>query len=71
MLLPSGGVPVNVNDYLRLIAGAVVLISLVLAVYVHINFLYLTGFVALNLMQSAFTKWCPMMTILRYVGVKD
>lgn len=61
----------NVNEFLRLIAGVVILISLILAVAVHINFLFLTGFVALNLIQSAFTKWCPMMTILRYAGVKD
>ncbi len=61
----------TVNDALRLIAGTVVLISVILAVTVHINWLYLTGFVGLNLIQSAFTKWCPMMTILRKVGLKD
>jgi hypothetical protein len=30
-----------------------------------------TGFVGLNLLQSAFTNWCPMMTILRKLGVKE
>ncbi|GAB1260051.1 YgaP family membrane protein [Aurantivibrio plasticivorans] len=61
----------TVNDALRLIAGIVVLVSVSLAVTIHINWLYLTAFVGLNLLQSAFTKWCPMMTILRKAGLKD
>ncbi|GAB1259112.1 DUF2892 domain-containing protein [Aurantivibrio plasticivorans] len=61
----------TVNDALRLIAGIVVLVSVSLAVTMHINWLYLTAFVGLNLLQSAFTKWCPMMTILRKAGLKD
>lgn len=61
----------NVNDALRLIAGFFVLVSVALAYYVNPNWLWLTVFVALNLMQSAFTKWCPMMTFLRKAGVRD
>ncbi len=61
----------NVNDWLRLIAGTVVLVSIVLALTVHINWLFLTGFVALNLIQSAFTKWCPMMTFLRKMHIRE
>ena len=60
----------NVERSLRLIAGIVVLISLLLGVYVHPNWFLLTGFVSLNLIQSAFTNWCPMMTILRKLGMK-
>jgi hypothetical protein len=60
----------NVEQSLRLIAGIVVLVSLLLGVYVHPNWFFLTGFVSLNLIQSAFTNWCPMMTILRKFGVK-
>jgi hypothetical protein len=60
----------NVEQSLRLIAGIVVLISLLLGVYVHPNWFFLTGFVSLNLIQSAFTNWCPMITILRKLGVK-
>jgi len=59
----------NVNEYLRMIAGTVVLISVLLAATVHINFLWLTAFVGLNLLQSAFTKWCPMMSFLRMLRV--
>ena len=56
--------------YLRLIAGAFVLVSLALGYWVsHYLFLF-TAFVGLNLFQSAFTNWCPMMTILRKAGAK-
>jgi hypothetical protein len=61
----------TVERYLRLIAGAVVMASLLLGIYHSPYWFYLTGFVALNLIQSAFTDWCPMMTILRAMGVKD
>jgi hypothetical protein len=60
----------NIEQALRLIAGMVVLVSLLLGVYAHPYWFFLTGFVSLNLIQSAFTDWCPMMTILRKLGVK-
>lgn len=61
----------TVNDDLRMIAGFFVLLSLGLG-YVHSPYWHLfTAFVGLNLFQSAFTKWCPMMTILRKLGVSD
>ena len=50
---------------LRGIAGSFILISLLLAHYVHPAWLWFTAFVGLNLLQSAFTNWCPMMWILR------
>jgi len=61
----------TVNRYLRLIAGAVVLLTVLLAAAHSGNWLWLTAFVALNLIQSAFTDWCPMMTVLRKLGIKD
>ena len=60
----------NVNDALRLIAGLFVLVSVALAYFVSPYWLWLTVFVAVNLVQSAFSKWCPMMTFLRKAGVK-
>ncbi len=61
----------TVNDSLRLAAGFFVLISLALG-YLHSPYWHLfTAFVGLNLFQSAFTKWCPLMTILRKAGVPD
>ena len=61
----------TVERGLRLMAGAMVLISLLLAHYVSLYWLWLTAFVGLNLLQSAFTNWCPAMHILRAVGLKD
>jgi Protein of unknown function (DUF2892). len=61
----------NVERYLRLIAGSLVLIAAVLAWTVSPWFLAFIAFVGLNLMQSAFTNWCPMMSILRMAGVRD
>jgi hypothetical protein len=60
----------DVNAWLRAIAGAFVLISVILGVLVHPGWLAFTAFVGLNLLQSAFTDWCPMMTILRKAGVR-
>lgn len=60
-----------INRYIRAIAGTFILISLLLAVYVNINWLWFTAFVGANLLQSSITKWCLMEDILRKVGVKD
>ena len=59
----------TVDRALRLIAGTLVTLSVLLGIYVNVNFLWLTLFVGLNLFQSAFTNWCPMMTILRKAGI--
>ena len=61
----------NVERSLRLIAGALIFVSAVLAWAVSPWFLLFIGFIGLNLFQSAFTNWCPMMTILRKAGVRD
>ena len=60
----------TVERSLRLIAGAFVAASVLLGIYVNPNFLWFTLFVGLNLFQSAFTQWCPMMSILRKAGVR-
>lgn len=60
----------TVERALRLIAGVMVLLSLCLAYFVSHNWLWLTAFVGLNLLQSAFTNWCPAMAILKRVGLK-
>ena len=60
----------TVARYLRLISGAFVLASLALGYWVSPKWYLFTAFVGLNLLQSAFTNWCPAMTILRKLGVK-
>ena len=61
----------TVNEALRLIAGTMILLSLALAHYVSPNWLWFTAFIGANLLQSAFTRWCPMMTIFRKVGLRE
>ena len=60
----------TVDRYIRLIAGAFVLVSLALGYWLNPSWFLFTAFVGLNLLQSAFTNWCPMMTILHKAGVK-
>jgi len=61
----------TVNEWLRAIAGLFVVLSVALGYFVHPGFLLFTAFVGLNLFQSAFSKWCPMMSILRKAGVRE
>lgn len=56
---------------LRMIAGVVVMASVLAGMYVDVRFYWLTLFVGANLFQSAFTNWCPMMTFLRKAGVRS
>ena len=65
-----GGASMNVERTLRLIAGAFVMLSLALGYWVSPYWYLFTAFVGLNLFQSGLTNWCPMMTILRKLGVK-
>lgn len=59
----------TIERTLRLIAGLFILVSLALGHWVHPYWYLFTAFVGLNLLQSGFTNWCPMMTFLRKLGV--
>lgn len=61
----------NVERALRLMAGVMVLLSVALTVYVSHYWMWFTVFIGLNLFQSALTNWCPAMSILRAMGLKD
>ena len=61
----------TVERGLRLVAGVMILLSVALAVYVSKNWLWLTGFVGLNLLQSSFTNWCPAMAMLKMLGLRS
>jgi hypothetical protein len=61
----------TLDEWLRAIAGTFVLLSLGLGWFVHPAFFLFTAFVGANLLQSAFTKTCPMMAILRRLGVRQ
>jgi hypothetical protein len=60
----------TINEALRGIAGIFVLISVALGIWVNPWFFAFTAFVGLNLFQSAFTRSCPMMIVLRKRGLK-
>ncbi|MEP4533139.1 MAG: DUF2892 domain-containing protein [Cyclobacteriaceae bacterium] len=59
------------NRIVRAVAGTFILVSLLLAIYVNINWLWFTAFVGANLLQSSLTKWCLLEDILGWMGVKD
>lgn len=61
----------SIERYLRLIAGSFVLTSLLLGYFYSPYWFLFTGFVALNLIQSAFTNWCPMISFLRWLGARS
>lgn len=61
----------TVNRYLRMIAGFFVMLSVLLAATHSIYWLWFTAFVGLNLFQSAFSNWCPMITFLKKLGVRE
>ena len=66
----------TLNRLIRIFAGFFVLLSLALGVpggplFVSANWLWFTAFVGVNLLQSGFTRFCPLENILRRLGVKD
>ncbi len=60
----------SIDRFVLRFAGAVVLVSLVLAHYVDANWLWLTAFVGANLLQSSFTGFCPLAIALKKLGVR-
>ena len=61
----------TVNEGLRAMAGFFILLSVALGYWVSPYWFLFTGFVGLNLLQSAFTRWCPAMAILRRLGFRE
>lgn len=61
----------SIERSLRLIAGTFVMGTVGLGYFVHPGWFLFTAFVGANLFQSGFTNWCPMMTILRKLGLPD
>jgi hypothetical protein len=59
----------TIDRLLRIIAGGFIILSLLLAHFHSPLWLWFTGFVGLNLFQSGFTDWCPMITLLEKLGV--
>ena len=62
-------IAMKLENAIRVLAGTMILVSLALAHFVHPGWLWLTAFVGANLLQSAFTGFCPAETVLRKLGV--
>lgn len=60
----------SIDRFVLAFAGFVILASVLLSVYHHVNWLWLTGFVGVNLLQSAFTGFCPLAMILKKAGMR-
>jgi hypothetical protein len=60
----------SIDRIVLAVAGSFILISLLLAHFHSPNWLWFTGFVGANLLQSAFTGFCPMAILLKKLGVK-
>ena len=58
----------SIDRIILAFAGVVILVSVLLSVYHNPNWLWLTGFVGLNLLQSSFTGFCPLAIILKKMG---
>jgi len=61
----------SMERYVRAVAGSFILISLILARVHSPYWLFFTAFVGLNLLQSAFTGFCPLVNILKKLGVQE
>jgi len=60
----------TVERALRLIAGFFIMVSVALSVIHSRYWLIFTAFVGLNLFQSGFTNWCPMMWVVQKLGLR-
>lgn len=59
------------NRIIHAFAGTMILVSILLAAFFNINWLFLTGFVGINLLQSSMTNWCLLDKILTKIGVSN
>ena len=60
----------NLDRLVFTVAGIFIFSSVLLSVFHSPNWLFFTGFVGLNLLQSSFTGFCPMAVLLKKAGVK-
>jgi hypothetical protein len=61
----------TIDRYVRLVAGLFVVSSVLLGLFVSPYFFWFSAFVGLNLFQSAFSNWCPLISILKAAGVRN
>jgi hypothetical protein len=64
-------IAMNIDRIVMAFAGLVILATVLLAVYHNVNWLWFTGFVGLNLLQSSLTGFCPLAAILKKMGTQQ
>ena len=65
----SKGIPMTMENIIRAMAGTLVLTGVALSHWVNVNWIWLSVFVGVNLLQSAFTHFCPAEIVLTRLGV--
>ena len=60
-----------ITDWVHVVAGTLILTSLALGTWVHPYWYFFTAFVGANLFQYGFSKFCPLATILKKLGVPE
>jgi hypothetical protein len=60
----------NIDRIVLAFAGTVITISVILGTAVHPYWLFMAAFVGLNLLQAAFTRFCPLAIVLRKLGAE-
>jgi len=60
----------SIDRFVLAFAGAMILLSLLLGIYISHYWFWFTAFVGANLFQSAFTGFCPLALILKAMGVR-
>ncbi|AOV92206.1 DUF2892 domain-containing protein [Vibrio parahaemolyticus] len=60
----------TLENAVRVFAGTMVLVSAILTVFVHSNFIWFTVFIGVNLIQSAYTGICPAAYFLKKFGFR-
>jgi hypothetical protein len=61
----------NIDRAVFALAGTMILVSIALSLTVHPYWLFLTGFVGLNMLQAAFTGFCPAAMIFKAMGLNS
>jgi len=69
-LIKAGEIIMTIENGVQVLATSMVLLSVLFSNFVHPGFIWLTVFVGLNLLQSAFTGFCPAASILKKMGLK-
>ncbi|MBF0573208.1 MAG: DUF2892 domain-containing protein [Desulfamplus sp.] len=59
----------NIDKIVFAVAGSLVLLSVIFAVSHSIHWLWLTGFIGANMIQAAFTGFCPLAYVLKSIGL--